>query len=77
MKHAELREGMTIKAVADYADCWRAGDEFVVHMDAGEGHAPMPFIKCHDPHNGPQHGLDGMDDGDGELPEFEPAKATA
>lgn len=76
MKHSELREGMTIRATSDWADtCWKSGDEFTVYMDNGEGHAPLPFIKCHDPENGPQHGLDALDDGDDNLPEFEIVKA--
>lgn len=73
MKHADLKEGMKIRATCDYADsCWKTGDEFIVHMEIGEGHAPLPFIECHDTENGPQHLLDALDEGDGELPEFEP-----
>lgn len=72
MKHTDLRDGMKIRAVADWCDCWKADDEFVVKMDTGPGHDPMPYVECHDPDNGGHHTLDAMDDGDGELPEFEP-----
>jgi hypothetical protein len=69
MQHKDLREGMKIKAMGDWCDCWKSGDEFTVKADSEGAQPPRLYIDCHDPENGPKHGLD---DGDGELPEFEP-----
>lgn len=67
MHITDIKDGMKIRATADWADCWKAGDEFVVKMDENG----TPTIQCHDPENGPSHGLDGTCDEDGNLPEFE------
>lgn len=82
MKYADLKPGMKIRAVGDWADCWKVGDEFVVAEDGSLLHRFLCFlglrrrdffIRCHDHENGSHHGLDGTSTDDGDLPEFEPA----
>lgn len=68
MKYNDLKPGMKIRATADWADCWKAGDEFEVYDLPNGVHA----INCHGV-LGTYHGLDGTATEDGELPEFEPA----
>jgi hypothetical protein len=68
MKYSDLKPGMKIRATADWGDCWKVGDEFTVYADdAGE-----MAIYCHDPDNGPHHGLMASATDDGDLPEFAP-----
>ncbi|MHB1086117.1 MAG: hypothetical protein ACYCZ0_00010 [Minisyncoccota bacterium] len=44
MKLSDIKVGMKIRAVADWADCWKTGDEFVTFEESG-----VPAIHCHDP----------------------------
>lgn len=67
MRYSDLKPGMKIRAVADWCDCWKAGDEFEVRAaDDGE-----MAIRCHDGDFGGQHGLLSTATDDGDLPEFE------
>ena len=61
MKHADLKEGMRIKAQGDWSDCWKAGEEFVVQRDPGDdSHGPMLYVTCHGEY-GPRHELEPVD----------------
>lgn len=82
MKYSDLKAGMKIRAVGDWSDCWKVGDEFEVAEAGGWWYRLLCFlglrrrdyfIGCHDHENGGHHGLDGTATDDGDLPEFEPA----
>lgn len=64
MKLNEAKAGMRIKAVGDWADCWKDGDEFTVFEDK-RGEA---YVECHDHKNGPHHGLEGTAGEDDDIP---------
>lgn len=73
MKLADIKEGMKLKAVGDYGDCIRPGDEFVVykhpelnglHISCRGAGGEQPPGSCH-------HDLDSTVTDDGDLPELE------
>lgn len=70
----DIKAGMKLKAVGNYADCIKAGDEFTVYDLSGS-----PHIRCRGPDGmlgpgGCHHGLASAADDAGEIPELDLAE---
>lgn len=44
MKFKDMKDGMFIKVTGDYADCIKAGDILVIHINADD--PTEPYVKC-------------------------------
>lgn len=68
MKYSELKIGLRIRAIINWADCWTIGDEFTIAFDNNNNY----YIMC-------SEGMHILDDDlmTDDLPEFEIIKDSS